>query len=94
MGYCKATQGKQSVLQQLYRPSKRSATRILAACDVLYCDMVDAILEGRQATAGVLPYLATWEMEIVRDRMLDNDNVRLTATYDDQHRYWEYRASW
>lgn len=69
-------------------------TRILAACDVLYCDMVEAILEGKQAAQGVLPYLAAWEMEMVQARMMDDDHVRLSVTYDSQRRYWEYRASW
>lgn len=56
--------------------------------------MVDAILEGRHTTTGVLPYLATWEIEMVQDRMMDDDDVQLTVIYNDQRRYWEYHASW
>lgn len=87
------TQAKLKVLQQLYKPAKRSTTRILAACDIMYCDMVDAILDDRNTATGVLPNLLGWEIDVVKERMSD-DGVSLTATYDSKRKCWEYEAIW
>lgn len=87
------TQTKLTALQQLYKPAKRSTTRILAACDIIHCDMVDTILGGRSTTTGVLPNLLGWEIDVVKERMFD-DGVNLAATYDSKRKCWEYKATW